>query len=239
MQGLGKEDGEQKIEQSESNDSDNEPDFFIHFRLPKKYSGDFGFDWLRKEYLPNSEGGADVCISDINDLKKEYHSEDVENPFSLRGKDYYCSFLNVTPNKKINLSLVRENLTGTPIDNSNLLIYFNFNSDLFELSLAEINFTEVPLEGNGNFKEIEFTCKSPLTQNTEIKIKVKEKGASKGEKDPEVGKLMVMKNDIQYKLNVRFVEVEFKGRVFQKKCCQMGNLSKQICFLNPILLNLK
>ena len=28
------------------------PDFFIHFRLSKKYDGDFGFDWLRKEYLP-------------------------------------------------------------------------------------------------------------------------------------------------------------------------------------------
>ena len=213
MQGLGKEDEEQEIEQSEPNNSDNEPDFFIHFRLPKKYDGDFGFDWLRKEYLPTSEGGQGICVSDINALKKEYHSEDVESPFSLREKDYYCSFLNIFPNKKINLSLVRENLTETPIDNSNLIIYFDFNSDLFELSSTEIKFTEVPLERNGKFKEIEFTCKSPLTQNTEIKIKVKEKGASKDEKDPEVGKLMVMKNDVQYKLNVRFVEVEFRGSI--------------------------
>ena len=213
MQGLGKEDEEQEIEQSEPNNSDNEPNFFIHFRLPKKYDGDFGFDWLRKEYLPTSEGGVGICVSDINALKKEYYSEDVENPFSLRGKDYYCSFLNIIPNKKINLSLVRENLTETPINNSNLIIYFDFNSDLFEFSSTEINFTEVPLEGNGKFKEIEFTCKSPLTQNTEIKIKVKEKGASKDKKDPEVGKLMVMKNDVQYKLNVRFVEVKFAGKI--------------------------
>ena len=62
MQGLGKEDGEQEIEQSEPNNSDNEPDFFIHFRLPKKYDGDFGFDWLRKEYLPTSEGGQGIYV---------------------------------------------------------------------------------------------------------------------------------------------------------------------------------
>ena len=54
MQGLGKEDEEQEIEQSEPNNSDNEPNFFINFRLPKDYKGDFGFDWMRREYLdPN------------------------------------------------------------------------------------------------------------------------------------------------------------------------------------------
>ena len=31
-----------------------------------------------------------------------------------------------------------------PINNSNLIIYFDFNSDLFEFSSIEINFTEVP-----------------------------------------------------------------------------------------------
>lgn len=192
------------------------PDFFIHFCLPKKYDGDFGFDWLRKEYLPIDEGGQGICVSDINDLKKEYHSEDVENPFSLRGKDYYCSFLNVFPNKKIKLSLVRENLINPPLDNSDIVIYFDYEENYFEFSSSEFNFTEIPSEGDSGYKEIELTCISPLTKNTEIKIKIREKDDPKREDDPEVGKLMVMKNDIQYKLNVRFVEVEFKGSLFKR-----------------------
>ncbi|GIZ16044.1 hypothetical protein [Capnocytophaga catalasegens] len=140
----------------------------------------------------------------------------MENPFSLRGKDYYCSFLNVFPNKKIKLSLVRENLINPPLDNSDIVIYFDYEENYFEFSSSEFNFTEIPSEGDSGYKEIELTCISPLTKNTEIKIKIREKDDPKREDDPEVGKLMVMKNDIQYKLNVRFVEVEFKGSLFKK-----------------------
>ena len=69
MQGLGKEDEEQEIEQSEPNNSDNEPNFFINFRLPKDYKGDFGFDWMRREYLdPN------FC-KNVEKIKREYNSD--------------------------------------------------------------------------------------------------------------------------------------------------------------------
>ena len=213
MQGLGKEDEEQEIEQSEPNNSDNEPNFFIHFRLPKKYDGDFGFDWLRKEYLPTSEGGAGICVSDINALKKEYYSEDVENPFSLRGKDYYCSFLNIFPNKEIKLSLFRENLTESPLNTNDLTLYFDYNKELFKLSSTDIDLKKIPFDGDRSKVEIKLTCSSALDKNTEIKVRVRKTSEQKNKNDLEVGKLMVMKNDVKYKLNAQFVEVEFKGSI--------------------------
>ena len=126
MQGLGKEDEEQEIEQSEPNNSDNEPNFFINFRLPKDYKGDFGFDWMRREYLPNANnGGKGLCIPSyegdtdyINRLEKEYHSAEkgVNNTLSVNGKKYYTSFLNIIPNKSVELQLEYSGLESLPKD---------------------------------------------------------------------------------------------------------------------------
>ena len=207
MQGLGKEDEEQEIEQSEPNNSDNEPNFFINFRLPKDYKGDFGFDWMRREYLPNANnGGKGLCIPSyegdtdyINRLEKEYHSAEkgVNNTLSVNGKKYYTSFLNIIPNKSVELQLEYSGLESLPKDYDPVISFET--KEQIDISPKQILLSEV------SATKVTITCLSPLTEHTQIKIRT--------ELGKEVGNMMVMKNDVRYKLNVQFVEVEFRGKI--------------------------
>jgi hypothetical protein len=72
---------------------------------------------------------------------------------------------------------------------------------------------KIPFDGDRSKVEIKLTCSSALDKNTEIKVRVRKTSEQKNKNDLEVGKLMVMKNDVKYKLNAQFVEVEFKGSI--------------------------
>lgn len=194
MQGLGKEDEEQEIEQSEPNNSDNEPNFFINFRLPKDYKGDFGFDWMRREYLdPN------FC-KNVEKIKREYNSD---TTIGNAIPNYYFSFLNMYPNQKeVTLSLEIEK-TGKVRNKKDIKVSFvSTDLEALQVTPSEISLKEI------SEKEITIKCLKPLSKNTAI--------IAKDEKGKQVGTLIVMKNDKQYKLNVQFVEVEFKGSICKK-----------------------
>lgn len=48
------------------------PQYIVHFQRLSDYDGEFGFDWMRKEYLPTTEGGQGVCVEGLDELKKIY-----------------------------------------------------------------------------------------------------------------------------------------------------------------------
>ena len=40
---------------------EKEPDYLIHFRRPQNYEGEFGFDWVRDEYIEIIDSNIPVC----------------------------------------------------------------------------------------------------------------------------------------------------------------------------------
>ena len=180
--------------------------FFVHFRLPEENRNvpiGFGFDWLRQEYLPETEGGKGICISDIDKLKAEYHRderypmEEVQNTLEIGNHRYYTTFLNIRPEEKVTLQLEREDLDELPKDYNPKITLESSNS--ISISPKEIRLKDLPKT------KVQIYCVKPLQTPTEIKIKT--------ETGNEVGNLTLMRNNIQYKLKVRFVEVAFRGSV--------------------------
>ena len=94
--------------------------FTIHFRRPAKlkqnknapYKGEYGFDWLRDEYIYPIQKVAydevilkqtidkfvELCI-DHKDLKLEYMNEDITNPIKPHCQDYYPAWLSIFASK--------------------------------------------------------------------------------------------------------------------------------------------
>ena len=81
--------------------------FLVHFRRPKGYSGEFGFDWLREEYIypivtvTNDNSGLAINVpkplcATTNALKLEY-LKDVSNPINPYGVKYYPAWLSIFP----------------------------------------------------------------------------------------------------------------------------------------------
>ena len=81
--------------------------FLVHFRRPKEYRGEFGFDWLREEYIypivtvTNDNSGLAINVpkplcATANALKLEY-LKDVSNPINPYGVKYYPAWLSIFP----------------------------------------------------------------------------------------------------------------------------------------------
>ncbi|MGS2738386.1 hypothetical protein [Sinomicrobium sp. M5D2P17] len=83
--------------------------FLVHFRRPINYQGEYGFDWLRDEYIypikkvTNDNNGATIGIKtplckNPEALKDEYNKpkKDV-NPIVPYGKNYYPAWLSIFP----------------------------------------------------------------------------------------------------------------------------------------------
>lgn len=197
--------------------------FIIHFRRQASYNGEFGFDWMRDEYIYplTSISGTNKEISlDIPKLKTEYKTTDVTNAVSPYGKDYYCSFLNIMLNQEATLDIEVEELESLSSDATEI-IFDSSNADLV------ISPTTIPLStlisGGKKTKslgsssrdyylaanQIKVKCNKVFTKNEQIKVFAKLKDAASGIEDKkEVGKMMVMKNNDQagYTINVYVIK---------------------------------
>lgn len=90
--------------------------FLAHFRRPEDYKGEYGFDWLRDEYIYPIEtiiydnvgpdktvdtapylNIKDAICKNPEDLKNDYKTKDVINPISPYGIDYYPAWLSIFP----------------------------------------------------------------------------------------------------------------------------------------------
>ena len=82
--------------------------FLVHFSRPSDYQGEYGFDWLREEYIyplvnvthdnqSNAISAATTALSrNIGTLKQEY-LRDVKNPVMPHGVTYYPAWLSIFP----------------------------------------------------------------------------------------------------------------------------------------------
>jgi len=203
--------------------------FLIHFRHSSTYNGEFGFDWMRDEYIYpiTLVNGTmkELCV-DIAKLKTEYKTTDVVDDVSSYDKDYYCSFLNLMLNQEATLDLEVEELEVLSSDSTGI-IFESSNPDL-TITPATVPLNTLIAAGKKNkplggiasrdyylaTNQIKVKCNKAFTKNEQIKVFAKLKDTTTGSEDKlEVGKMMVMKNDQIYKLKARFVEVRLRGKI--------------------------
>ena len=82
--------------------------FFVNFRRQPGYNGEYGFDWLRDEYIhpivtvSKDHNGAAfnaplALCEEVAAIKSEYKTKDVLNPISPHGIHYYPAWLTMYP----------------------------------------------------------------------------------------------------------------------------------------------
>lgn len=193
--------------------------FLVHFRRPQDYYGQYGFDWLRQSYVesivevPANDSQKPLCI--IPDkLKKEY-KKDVKNPIAPYGKEYFPAWLSLfafIPGKNKNVS----NMTKSgatldlyiealePLAADDTVLEFICANKFVKISKKSIRLAsaltkkikDYELDGNKTYyhlpKAINIRCEGGcLSGHTEVKVIAKN-----GNKEMEVGKLMLYDNRI-------------------------------------------
>ncbi|PWN68978.1 hypothetical protein C1631_012975 [Chryseobacterium phosphatilyticum] len=203
--------------------------FIIHFRRNASYKGEFGFDWMRDEYIypMTAVGSTNKELSlDPAQLKTEYKTTDVLNPVSPYGKDYYCSFLNLMLNQEVELDIEVEELEALAADATEII--FESSSPDLTINPSNIPLSTLIAGGKKNkplggttsrdyylaANQVKVKCNKALIKNEQIKVFAKFKDAASGAEDKkEVGKMMVMKNSDQskYTINVYVIKSYLKN----------------------------
>ncbi|WP_123868096.1 zinc metalloprotease [Chryseobacterium lactis] len=235
--------------------------FMIHFRRNASYKGEFGFDWMRDEYIypMTAVGGANKELSlDPAQLKTEYKTTDVLNPVSPYGKDYYCSFLNLMLNQEAELDIEVEELETLATDATEII--FESSSPDLTINPSSIPLSTLIAGGKKNkplggttsrdyyiaANQVKVKCNKALIKNEQIKVFAKLKDAASGTDDKkEVGKMMVMKNSDQskYTINVYVIKAfisdntTFGEAVIDTEFAKIGGLSGLEKYLNENSLN--
>ncbi|TPN80964.1 DUF4280 domain-containing protein [Aquimarina algicola] len=150
--------------------------FKAYFHRLYDYKGEFGFDWMRYNYIPeNNADGKSIC-DDYEKLKKEY------TPFTIEGEDYFVPWLSMFPKQEgvqLNLTVhiyndyiptTDEDIIKLPSKNG-----IRFKPDVIDVADADME--DVP---------ITIYCDEPLTEDTTIELKDKD--------DETVGKIHIVKN---------------------------------------------
>ncbi|MCX2761560.1 type VI secretion system tube protein TssD [Aquimarina muelleri] len=154
-------------------------DFKFIATLSRKndYNGEFGFDWIRNNYK-------NIC-ENYQELKKEYEQINIE------GIKYFVPWLSMFPNQEnVFLNLHINSINGKQ-RNEDIIKLPAKNGIRFEPDQLKVK------EANGH--EIKVFCDKPL--NDDVKIEFLDKN------DNIVGKLIVVKNDKVYDLNLKIVKV--------------------------------
>lgn len=190
--------------------------FLIHFRRPSTYKGEFGFDWLKDEYIyPIDLVGnikKELCL-DTNKLKDEYKNKDVLNPITPYGKDYYCSWLNLLKNQEVQLNIELEEIEQLDHKDNAEIIFESSNPDVIEIIPNKLSLKDLISGGlvkknlGGTNVRKYYSTANPikiknngfLSQDCQIKVFAELNKIKK-----EVGKLMIIKNDeeSEYTINI-------------------------------------
>jgi hypothetical protein len=136
--------------------------FFVRFRRPYKYHGEYGFDWLRDEYVypmtmvTNDHNGTPINTdkplcpeSNIATLKSKYPK------ITIHGRDYHPAWLSIFPNTTtaqfkygssihkdgVNLDLEVEEIDA--LSNDGAKIVFECSSPHIILSKTEIDIKDI------------------------------------------------------------------------------------------------
>ncbi|QAR30228.1 hypothetical protein EQP59_02080 [Ornithobacterium rhinotracheale] len=223
------------------------PQYIINFRRPYDYQGEFGFDWMRKEYLPINEGGQGFCVEGLEELKKIYtpfkvdlkHSQ-TQQPYG----DYYVPWLIMFPNHKQKIGKEVQLLVTTPQEYQDNSLFNSTEVEEFSLETSNpalrIEPSKLNIDDCLNGVVITIYCDAPL-QNNETITAVASNGAI-------VGKVNVMRNAHYRDLTVNIYVIksyltdqnlssDFGKNVIDNKLSEIGNLQVIEDYLNKKSLN--
>ncbi|WP_103866989.1 DUF4280 domain-containing protein [Aquimarina sp. I32.4] len=208
--------------------------FLVNVRRPEDYKGEYGFDWLRDEYIypietidHNNTNDLDnvplpVC-KNPDDLKNEYKTKDVVSPISPYGIDYYPAWLSIFPDteegyvNQVQLNIEIEEIE--PLQSDETEIIFECDNENLIVTPEKIPLNDLLLDKQT--KNWENTTKDYYLAEKVITVKceggvledhqeIKIFAELKGEKE-EVGKLMVYKNSTIPSFEIVVVDVSIAG----------------------------
>ena len=151
--------------------------FTAKFERLTTYKGEFGFDWMRENYK-------DIC-DNYEKLKKEYF------PTLIHQEEYFVPTLSMFANQEgVKLKLAINKKEGIVSDN-----------DIIKLpSKKGIRFEPNEIKvSEAHGKQITVFCDSPLSSDLLINLLDKN--------DKKVGVINIIKNNVNYNLNVKIVKV--------------------------------
>ena len=174
----------------------NDPEsinFLVHFKRIDNYDYSFGFDWM--------DDGYKYSCKNYEALKQEYVPAGENTLWEPKGKEYFTPWVCMRKGQKnVRLKIEIEVLNKDAIKDNDIIVLPQQNGISF--SLDEINVNEIISKG---FVEVEVCCDTVSEENRLFLVLDKWKNT--------VGKLNFFKNKTTYQLDVRFVEVKFKGKL--------------------------
>ncbi len=119
------------------------------------YKGEFGFDWMRDNYLDKEDGTKGICENQ-DALKKEY------TPTKIHDQDYFVPWLSMFPNQEnVILKLVITEIQGS-VEDTDIIKLPPKSGIIFEPNQLKVS------EANG--KKITIICESPLSKDITISL---------------------------------------------------------------------
>ena len=222
-----------------SNDEENnKPEYIVEFKHTPSYDGEFGFDWMRGNWLTGD------CVEGLEELKKIY------TPFQVNLKhyqtqkpygDYYVPWLIMFPNHKEKIGKEVQLLVTAPMEYQDSSLLNSTEDEEFSLKTSNPSLRVEPSKLNINDclsgAVITIYCDSPL-KNDETITAIASNGAI-------VGKINVMKNSHYQELiiNIHIVNVyiidnpNFNKSIIETEVNSIGGLQIIEDYLNKRSLN--
>ena len=233
MQGLGNNSDTQETEEQSSSVSGGNHQtqlkkFLVHFRRPKDYRGEYGFDWLREEYIyplvtvTNDNDGSPInrkvtLCKGVDSLKEKYR-EDVVNPINPYGKEYFPAWLSIYP-----FTTNKQFPHGSRMHKNGVFL---------DLQIDEID-TIVP-DGT----EIIFETGSPYLEITPNKIPISEVLSTK-KRSRRVGGNLINFYYLPKKINIKCKDQPLKRhkdiKVFAKLKGESKEIGKLMVYKNDVI----
>ena len=225
-----------------SNDEENnKPEYIVEFKHTPSYDGEFGFDWMRGNWLTGD------CVEGLEELKKIY------TPFQVNLKhyqtqkpygDYYVPWLIMFPNHKEKIGKEVQLLVTAPMEYQDSSLLNSTEDEEFSLKTSNPSLRVEPSKLNMNDclsgEVITIYCDSPL-KNDETITAIASNGAI-------VGKINVMKNSHYQDLTVNVYVIksyltdknytnDYGKKVVDNKLSEIGGLQAIKNYLNKKSLN--
>ena len=238
MQGLGNNSNKNDQEPRES--PKNEVKYIVLFNRLPSYEGEFGFDWMREEYL--TENG--ICVEGIEELKKIYtplktnvKNNTTQEPYG----DYYVPWLIMFPNHKDKIG--KDVKLNVLVPTEYISDEYHTNSEIEEFSFIPSNAAlcvepqKINIDKCVMGEEITIYCDAPLENDEFIEVK--------NSKGSIVGKLNVMRNAHYKQLSINIHAIKsyitdspsYGKNIIDTKLVNGGGLQAIEDYLNKNSLN--
>jgi len=186
---------------SPTEQTDEDIKFKAYFlRDEATYQGEFGFDWMRQNYLPSCEGGKGIS-KDFKELEKVYTPAGTDTIWKPKGINYYVPWVSMYPGKN-DVKLLLNGLPYNRVENfvdTDIVKLPNKNGVYFKDKdgnpISEVYFSDI----NSKSVPVFLCCNKPVFENFVLDLTDKDNNV--------VGKLNFYANNQQYKFNITPVRI--------------------------------